>query len=128
MQNPSKGNKAVQDDKASLLPKPSPTTDGKAGVVDVSQNNTLGDVQLGDGNSKDKADIKAQMPSNLGAIHAQEMSGENKVLAQKLSDVGPSDQHGNLVSQVLGAPIKSEKTNVDASPIIQVITPGQCLC
>ncbi len=123
----------LQDDKVSVIPGQT-QTDGKTGVVDVQdkklgahalqtpgKDTTIADVQLGDGKPKDKVDCKLQIPSGTPVLRQQGGSGNTPVLGSQNGNVGPSDQHGNIVGELLEKPYQGGKGSVlNPQPIVKV--------
>ena len=129
---PTQDGEAIQDDKLSLLTDGS-KTDGRTGVVDVTQNNlgahvlqtngkdlTFAEAQLGNGKPQDMTDIKAQIPADTPSV-GQGMSGAGQILGQKGGSVGPSNDHGGVASQLLAKPVQGGNGKIlNTQPIAEV--------
>ena len=118
----------LQEDKVSLLPDHA-MTNGKSGVVDVTQNQngahliqtpgkdtTLADAQLGDGRAQDTTDAKVQIPSGP----MPNGSGNDRVLGQNGAGPGQNGQHGSVSPQPMGNVEVGNGNVVNAQPVVEV--------
>lgn len=83
---------------------------------------------MGDCQPKDKTDMKAQVPSDTPIAGQLGQGGNDEVFGRKTGNVGPSNQHGNVVVQLAEKPGLGEGVGVNGQPVAEVSGNGGGFC